>query len=80
MLRLLDISVAAVLVVLLLPSILIVQAVLAVGSASVQRRLHLGLHLAGFDTFSLLWRVLQGRLTLREWWLTSLKQHCKEVN
>ena len=62
--RAVDITVAAALIVLLGPSLLLIQAASAVGGESVQR----GLRRLKLDNLPLLYRVLQGRLTVREWW------------
>ncbi len=61
--RLLDILVAASLLLLLMPAVLLVQVALA----SNNRRLHIGLQRSSFDKLPLLFQVLQGRLTIREW-------------
>lgn len=63
MLRLLDMSVAASLLLLLMPAVLLVQVALA----SNNRRLHIGLQRSSFDRLPLLFQVLRGRLTIREW-------------
>lgn len=64
MARLLDVIVATSLLLLLGPSVLVIYAALALN----KRPVTAGLQRFSLDKLPLLFQVLQGTLTIREWW------------
>ncbi len=64
MARAVDLIIAYVLLLLLTPSVLVIHAALALNKGPVTA----GLQRFNLDKLPLLFQVLQGRLTTREWW------------